>query len=174
VLSNSLAKEDLNMAGYNYGMGMSNNAVDAYNTGLVPASKIKGIPVSLIRKHCNAAEWHHSSKFYNEIDFFDKEEVLATFGKIKSDEYEADENAILDLNDYKSNLKNLKVKKYTNCEVKWLEWYGTRNHPKCSERSEKNCTVVVKNLTATITLVSGVTFKKRLTTNGFNFTVFDE
>lgn len=66
------------MAGY-HGHGMSNNAIDAYARGLVPASKIKGIPVDLIDRFCGPDEWHHSSKFYNVVNFYDAKAVVETF-----------------------------------------------------------------------------------------------
>ena len=60
------------MSGFNYIAGMSNNAVSAYNSGLAPASKVKGIPSTLIKKFCHSKEWHHTSgRFFNETDFYD-------------------------------------------------------------------------------------------------------
>jgi len=57
---------------------------------------------------------------------------------------------------------------HLNCDVSWLEWYGSRRHPKCDECHATNATVTVKGKTATIETVDG-TFTKRLTTRGFSF-----
>ena len=71
------------MAGYDYWNGMSNNAVDAYSNGIVPHSKLRASHVShlgitlkkakdLIKDgRWYSSEYHHSSKFYNEVDFYD-------------------------------------------------------------------------------------------------------
>jgi len=48
------------MAGYN-GFSMSNNAVRAYNNGLVPASKVSGVPSALVKEYGRPVEYHHSS-----------------------------------------------------------------------------------------------------------------
>ena len=61
------------MAGY-YNYSMSNNAVNAYNNGLLPASKVAklfGCKTEIIVKHCPYAEWHHTSCKYNITKFYD-------------------------------------------------------------------------------------------------------
>ena len=63
------------MAGYN-GFSISNNAVAAYDDGLVPASKVPGVPAVLIKAHCRPTKWHHSSKNYNRTNFYNPAEVL--------------------------------------------------------------------------------------------------
>lgn len=84
------------MAGYD-GYSMSNNARDAYERGLVPASKITkallekhnikesvGFIKWMIKEgHLVADEWHHSSKHYNRTNFYDL--------KILAEELEADD-----------------------------------------------------------------------------------
>ena len=73
------------MAGYDHAKGMSRNAVTAYEENLKPLSKVTagdlknaGIKISLAlarwmakNGHWRPCEWHHSSKFYNEVDFYD-------------------------------------------------------------------------------------------------------
>lgn len=82
------------MAGYS-GISMSNNARDAYNRGLCPASKVhKKLPVALIVKFCRSEEWHHSSPRYNEISYYNPDYVKATFGIIKHDNFQPNEKAI--------------------------------------------------------------------------------
>ncbi len=62
------------MAGYN-GFSMSNNAVDAYARGLLPASKAArefGFKSTAAVRACvHPSEWHHTSKEFNATDFYD-------------------------------------------------------------------------------------------------------
>ena len=74
------------MAGYNWEAGMSNNAVDAYDRGLFPLSKLSaallksngiGITVGFARYLADnyawsSSEWHHSGgDYFNEVKFYD-------------------------------------------------------------------------------------------------------
>lgn len=82
------------MAGYN-GYSMSNNAVAAYDSGLVPFSKlpaqIKKIGVANLKQFIKPSEWHHTSARYNCTYFYNPAEVLATFGIAESGEYSFEE-----------------------------------------------------------------------------------
>lgn len=170
------------MTGY-CGYSMSNNAVKAYEDGLVPASKIKGVPAALVQEFCTAEEWHHTSNRYNRTDFYDASKVRVVFGLPISDEERQrlqneqgyDESDFAPKPAAVAALKNKGKKEavtvHERCYVEWIEWSGTRNHPKATERGEAGCTVAVKGQTATITLPSGYSFQKRLSTNGFSFRV---
>ena len=72
--------------GYNYDLGMSNNALDAYDRGVKPLSRItledlkeagwklaKSFALFLASSgFWRSTEWHHSGgDWYNRIDFFD-------------------------------------------------------------------------------------------------------
>jgi hypothetical protein len=165
------------MAGY-YNFSMSNNAVDAYDRGLIPASKIKGIPAELIKEYCASEEWHHSSKEYNRVDFYDPRKVRCTFGLLTDDDIQSlkedgydDEDlepnhlAVEALEYYKKNKKSETI--YENCTVYWINWPSfSSKHKKPQHMREDNCRVVVKGQTATVFLKDGI-LKKRLSTNGF-------
>jgi hypothetical protein len=152
------------VAGYsNY--SMSNNALDAYQRGLVPASKIKGVPGDLIRAHCTCEEWHHSSKAFNIVEFYDPAVVRATFGLEALDGYDANPRAVAAL----AQRKTSKAVTHSNCTVRWLEWSGSFANPKCTQRESAGCTVTVKGQTATVKIPTGLVFTKRLTTRGFYF-----
>lgn len=153
------------MAGYS-GFSMSNNAVEAYGSGLLPASKIKGIPAPLIKKYCWAGEWHHSSKNFNRVDFFDPAEVLATFGIVESDDYPADPDAVEALAEHKAPKA---PSAGVLARIEWIEWGGTMKHPVATKRNEVG-RVTVTGATATIEIPGQQSFQKRLTTNGFSFT----
>ncbi len=72
------------MAGYNYRRGMSNNAVQAYRRNFKPISRFTAqdlqdanVDISLgfarwlaKKKYWNPSFWHHSSKYYNEVNFY--------------------------------------------------------------------------------------------------------
>ncbi len=166
------------MAGYN-GFSMSNNAVEAYNNGLVPASKIKGMPAVLVTEWCEAGEWHHTSKHYNRTNFYDAATARMTFGldpqngDVPSDHVDdaktwaevGNKAAMAALVNHKASEKVDSSVTHKDCFVQWLEWSGSRNHPSCEECKIEGATVVVKGKTATI---NGY-LTKRLDTNGFGF-----
>lgn len=155
------------MAGYN-GLSMSNNAVAAYDSGLLPASKIKGIPAALIERFCRYEEWHHSSKAFNRVKFYNAEYVRAVFGLIEHEEHEANPDAVRALEEAKATRGDAQTV-HTGCIVEWIEWSGSLKRPKAEECRAEGCTVSVKGQTATITLANGNSFVKRLTTRGFTF-----
>lgn len=152
------------MAGYDYAAGMSNNAVTAYSNGLRPASKISGIPASLIKQFCHAEEWHHSSNRFNKVNFYDPDIVKSIFGLSDDDTY-FDQQAADALTDSK---KKTDITVYPDCDIDWIEWGGTRKRPVPHECTGTGQVSVSKN-TATITLKDGTIFTKRLSTNGFWF-----
>ncbi|MDE2232514.1 MAG: hypothetical protein KGJ90_00080 [Patescibacteria group bacterium] len=155
------------MAGYN-GFSMSNNAIAAYNDGLVPASKVPGVPAALVKAHCRPTESHHSSKNYNRVNFYDPAEARAIFGLEAHEDYEADPRAVAALAAHKAGAKRA-AEVLTNCRVEWIEWTGSLKRPTATEMVAEGCTVSVKGQTATIILPTGKTLTKRLTTNGFSF-----
>lgn len=155
------------MVGY-CGFSMSNNAVAAYNDGLVPASKIRGVPAVLVREHCRPSEWHHCSKNYNEVDFYEPSKVRAIFGLEAHEDYKADPRAVAALAAHKAGAKKA-AEVMTNCRVEWIEWSGSLRRPKAKQMAADCCTVTVKGQTARITLPDGRTMTKRLATNGFFF-----
>lgn len=154
------------MAGY-YGFSMSNNAVEAYRKGLLPASKISGVPTELIKSLCAPAEWHHTSKHFNATDFYDPDIVMGKFGLLGDEHDFFDHKAVAALKKHRSTKAN--EVSHVDCRVEWLEWSGTRKNPKCKTRIELGATVTVKASTATICCESGEIVVKRLSTNGFSY-----
>jgi hypothetical protein len=155
------------MAGNGYdGFSMSNNAREAYRSGLVTA-KDTGVPAHLVKRFCRYDEWHHTSSRFNVTFFYDREYVRATFGLEPSEEYETNPEAVAALEEYKRGLASTKT--YENCRVRWLEWGGTRRHPVATPRLVEGCRVTVKGVTATVETPEGKTFIKRLKTRGFWF-----
>ena len=108
------------MSGYNRQKCMSNNAVAAYESGLLPKSKLKSwqkraVEAGAVMK----AEWHHTGKFYGDTDFYNPVDFEAL------------------------NPKDFPViKKEKPEENKWYvlvsaEWGGTKSHPKITGANVK-------------------------------------
>ena len=155
------------MSGYSPDFSMSNNAIAAYENGLRPASKIPGVPAALVKEFCRPDEWHHSSKAYNRVNFYNPAEVRAIFGLEVSEEFDADPRAVAALAVHKAGGSSAET--HLNCYVEWIEWSGSLKRPTATERAAEGCTVVVKGQTATITLPGGQTLTKRLATRSFFF-----
>tara|TARA_R110002020_G_scaffold73576_7_gene188742 strand:- start:572 stop:1117 length:546 start_codon:yes stop_codon:yes gene_type:complete len=90
--------------GYDYGLGMSNRAVVAYERGLCPKSRItlddlrasgwtetKSLALGLIRTYFwDSAEWHHSGgEYYNAVDFYDPRDLVQAWSALTETEREA-------------------------------------------------------------------------------------
>lgn len=142
------------MAGYN-GWSMSNNAVEAYESGEKPLSKwtktaifeaisgnsdynfnsdvisaLKKMPVKALKELVlERTSWHHTSNHYNKTNFysvdFDLIEELTT------------ENLEILLKSAEADKKNESPKDIPEIwECTFLEWSGTRKHPKATEITE--------------------------------------
>lgn len=106
------------MAGYNWSRGMSNNAVWAYEEGLLPYSKLsawqkRAVDAGAVR----AREWHHTSAKFNRTNFFD----VADFDELNPADFPP-------------------VKKAATVAVRYFVlvsavWGGTRNHPRIVGKS---------------------------------------
>jgi len=166
------------MSGYS-DYSKSNNAVQAEGECRFPlgrAAKLAGVPKDLVKRFIRTDEWHHTSGWYNRVNYYSVREIRIVFGLEPAATDEADEmmdcashnpEAIAALAAFKPT--KVETATHTDCVVEWIEWSGSRNHPKATERRAEGCTVAVKGQTATITLPSGATLTKRLATNGFSF-----
>ena len=122
------------MSGYAFDYSMSNNAIFAYDRGLMPASKITaaalrahGIttPVQVVKYligkgRLRSEEWHHSSKFYNEVEFYDLDSIRE---QLKS----------IDIEEAAREMKTPSGQKHL-VRLQWIDWEGSRNHPKAHEK----------------------------------------
>jgi hypothetical protein len=123
------------MSGYS-GYSKSNTAVEAEGLGKFPASVIAkklGIPTNAVRCLCKPIEWHHTSKMYNATDYYDFEEIQEILATPEGQAIVATARA------------DEKVKKFlafTGITVEWLEWGGTRRHPRATECRQGGCTIV--------------------------------
>ena len=165
------------MAGY-YGYSMSNNAVDAYENGEKPLSrwrksdileaieeseielkcsmeKLRKLPVKILKEVClTHSSWHHTSNHYNKTDFYSLDEDY-----IKNLTNEKIEELIIE---YKADKKEEEKPTEEKWKCTFLEWSGTRNHPKATAITEDG-------------IIKGNWFyrkngtKKKTTANGFHF-----
>ena len=167
------------MAGYN-GFSMSNNAVAAYESGEKPLSKwtkadiieaiedaikenelilncnlekLKKLKVNVLKQIClYCSSWHHTSNHYNKTDFYSLD--------IDSIPELTDEKINRIIEDYKEEKSEEPIEERWQCA--FLEWSGTRKHPKATEVIEEG-------------VVKGDWFyradgsKKKITANGFKF-----
>lgn len=151
------------MAGY-YNYSKSNNAVAAEAHGRYPttaAARLLGVPVAWVKLQ-HTREWHHTSGWYNSTDYYDVETLA---------EHLATDYGQEQLAQVKAEIAAQKKKPetvITGATVRWLEWVGTRNHPRAIERESTGCTVTdAGGKFVTVALHDGTTFKKGKATNGF-------
>lgn len=134
-------------SGYS-GYSISNRAVDAYEDGEMPLSKwTKKMIISEVVEHEHFTEeelkkyhknvlaeyflfessWHHTSKFCNATDFYSIDEDIAKEGSIK--ELEEIKKRYTPERKPKKEIKKLEARK---AHITYLEWGGTRVHPKAT------------------------------------------
>jgi len=157
------------MAGYQDDYSMSNNAVLARNEDKLPASdfakRIKkyfpGVAAADIAAALRTEEYHHTSKHYNITFFYSLDQLAdcesraalrAAIAKRKAAEKAA------------KNMPDIE----TGCDIKWLEWSGTRNYPVAKERAAENCAIIKgAGKFCTVVCPDGKEMKKGKDTNGF-------
>ena len=177
------------MAGYD-GYSKSNNALNAEYEGKMTASALaKHIGHGATAKGVNAVlipcEWHHTSSRYNRTNYFDLDgDASDLAAESDSADIEAAKQTLIEKIIDASKSETKKEEIIESAHVEWIEWGGTRNHPKATKCTADHCRVVVKGQFATITaMVQGLnfttippqpmmiekTFRKKLDANGFSF-----
>lgn len=114
------------MAGY-FEYSKSNNAIDEENNGGFPASilaKKLGVSSKAIKELMIPYAYHHTSCWYNKTDYYDMEYALEILDQLKA---------------YKP--KQSESESYI-ADVKWVEWKGTRKHPKAVIHHAENIEVI--------------------------------
>lgn len=141
------------MAGYN-GYSKSNNAVSAESEGRYPASVLAerlGVATGAIRALMETREYHHTGKMYNETMYYDEEEALEIIDRLRAWRPEAAETETRE-----------------GCTVKYLEWGGTRRHPRATEVVLEGVRAERKGDWWTIYPAGGKPFRKNVKTRGFS------
>ncbi len=137
------------MSGYS-DFSKSNNAIEAESRDCYPASVLaKRLKVSTaaVTALMEPSEWHHTSKMYNNTDYYSSEFLLLLASGKPTDDYDED-----DITEAAELLARLRAWKkpattetvYTDCRVVWLEWGGTRARPMASEHTADGVTVTHK------------------------------
>lgn len=151
------------MAGYS-GFSKSNNAVAAEAHGRYPATaaaRLLGVPVAWVKLQ-HTREWHHTSSWYNSTDYYDIDTLSEHLATDEGQEQLAQVKTEI------ASRKQTASRVITGATVRWLEWVGTRNHPRAIERESTGCTVTdTGGKFVTVALPDGTTFKKGKATNGF-------
>jgi hypothetical protein len=140
------------MAGYN-NFSKSNNAVAAEASGRYPASVLAGrlgVTTGAIRAVLRTSEYHHSSKFFNSVDYYDESEALEVLDELRA---------------WRDTPKTETV--YENCSGSYLVWGGTRSHPRATEISFCSIKVTKKGKWFTLHLSAG-RVRKGEDTRGFH------
>lgn len=141
-------------AGYADDFSKSINALNAEAGGLYPASvlgKKLGVNPKAIRALMFPSEWHHSSKFYNPVDYYSEEQALEIIDKLKA---------------WREPIKNVEV--FDDVSGSYLVWSGTRNHPKATEIKFQNAKAYKKGTWYLLELPDGTKVKKGEKTRGFH------
>lgn len=139
------------MAGYS-GFYKSNNAVDAESRGLTTASataKALGLKkATTVQEFMPAVEWHHTSKWYNKVDYYDLDDATPELvARMKEAEAQDVQSASF-----------LAV-------VEFVEWRGSRNRP-VAINHKGTTTITIKGQFATFEL-DGQQWRKKIGGNHF-------
>ncbi len=155
------------------GYSMSVNMAQAQANNELPASKASkelGVSTQAIKEILTPSAWHHASSYYNKVDVYDINPYLELkAGKELSAEIYTEE----EIADYKAKWDKMKnmpkpdksVKQFYG-DAKWIEWVGTRAHPKAIEHVEKNVLIEEKGSFYTIHLKDGTSVRKKIGSNG--------
>ena len=152
-------------------LGMSEFAVKAYNSGLVPASKIKEVPSVLVKEFCQPVETHNTSGFFNKTKFYDPLDVRTIFGLDCSGQRSEkfNEEAARALQGWKASQKEKKYEVYNNCVVEWTEYLGKTHYPQAITKRARGVRIEIDGNVAIVHLLDGKKMKKRISGRGFRF-----
>ncbi len=135
--------------GYDHDAGMSVNALNAYDRGIKPLSKItledlrlagwtesKSLAKYLAKSgFWDSCEWHHSGgRWFNKVDFFDPIQLVEEWKELNDDEREAHR---LNSKPTEEVIEDRKVK------GRYTIWGGSRRRPK--KLGDQEFTGVLRN-----------------------------
>lgn len=132
------------------GNKMSERAYEAYESGEMPLSKwskvaiintilnyrddfkydeLKKYSKDVLKVFLTYSSWHHTGTYFNETNFYSLDLDFIELSKIEI--IQVLEKKKKDLEKEKEEKKILKLQK---CKFKYIEWAGTRKHPKAIEK----------------------------------------
>lgn len=86
---------------------------------MFPASvlaKRLGVKAGAIKSLMHSGEWHHTSKYFNMTDYYSEDDAIEMLDELKAWRAAA-----------------TKRETFKNCSGSYLEWSGTRNHPRAEK-----------------------------------------
>lgn len=144
------------MAGY-FEFSKSNNALDAEESGRYPATtlgKLLGVSPKAVKAVLVSTEWHHTSSHYNKTDYYDADEARERLEDLKAWQEPKAGEVI-----------------HPGCCGEFVDWSGTRNHPKATVVKFEGLEVVEKGdwftFVIQVTPVMVRKIRKNRNTNGF-------
>ena len=166
-------------SGYN-GFSMSNRAVEAYEDGEKPLSKwrkkdiiegiqdlsidfnielLKKVKVKMLKdKMLYRSSWHHTSSYCNETNFYSLD--IRYIENLTNEDIEK-----MILEDVKEDKQEETKRRLANFE--YLEWGGSRRHPRATEHILKNVYVEEKGCFYHVYNEKGeFILKKKINSNG--------
>lgn len=166
------------------GYSMSNNARAAYASGEKPlskwtkaeiissvaelnpelAEKLKAVKSDALRSHLlTFSSWHHTSSYYNQTDFYSVDEDIL--------ENITDE----DIAKWAKEEKSQPVTKKYRGDIDYIEWQGTRKHPKAVKRNLTNVNIEERGSFYVVTDDNGKELlRKKIGSNGTEVTNYIE
>jgi hypothetical protein len=139
------------MPGY-VGQSKSVSAVNAEADCKFPATEAArrlGVSVAAVKAILVPCEWHHTSKYYNQTDYYDVTDLS--------------EDELAALRAYRP--AHPQGRTYL-ADVRWLEWSGSRNHCKATERTAQAVDVTERGAFYTFALPGGECVRKKIGSNG--------
>ena len=165
-------------SGYS-GYSMSNRAVEAYNSGERPLSKwtkkdiisvigeldprkaelFSKLSLSALKENVLVcSSWHHTSTYFNRTDFYEVDETYIET---------ITENEILELVDKNKKNKKENTSNAYKGSISYLEWLGSRKHPKAKEVCLENVNIEERGCFYYVTDDTGKELlKKKIGSNG--------
>jgi hypothetical protein len=176
------------MAGWNNKKGKSNNAVNAEQQGMMNATKLsKLIKVSsiAITRFMQPLEWHHTSRFFNQTNYYYAPCMIAIIQNRPLDKFEPEfvelsKKTLEEMKEFDKYYRAEKRKEqienkkhgitYLNCRVSWVEWVKEpKRHPKPKNHNEIADVTVTGGDFVSIHLKSGKIFRKKIGARGFSY-----
>lgn len=145
------------------------NARAAEADGRFPASRMaevlrdkglfRGVTPADIKAAVHSGEWHHVGSYAARVDYYGLDDVF---------QFRRELRAAIAARKAKAAPAE---RRFENCTARWLEWSGSRRHPRATERTAEGVAITVKGNWATLHLPPGAPhfgpIRKSLGTRGF-------
>jgi hypothetical protein len=171
------------------GFSKSVNAEIAESEGKMNATQLAkalGVSSKEIRDGLRPCSYHHTSKFYNEVNYYDEPLLIEVAAALKSAvrwsrwresfthgcKSEIRE-ALEFLKQLRDASRQIEVERKVIGNFKWIKWSGTRRRPVANEVKFENVPATLKGKYAFVETPGGVV-KKLMSGNHFEMTIISE